>query len=310
MPKVSVLPFSESPANTAAALLTYLASKPYLPSEFVSAPLTSKALFAPVHNFLLTWNVQWSAEFGNNRTEHYTTYGRDERGHQKAHNHTRIVTDWRSWGGTDQGSASILIYAGTRLPPQAVALVEASNPRRAHQVEADAMDMDVEPFSFTEGELWSRAGVQRAGTIIDNSIRQWRQGDKQRNWHWSGSNAYTVSQLLCPVEGFALSYAGRDYLFWMDGSNASRIRHDPLPRDYRRIIRHALFFFPAGVVLYGTIWNIWHFGLDITVLYEASALLIAIIGACLYMKRRRRTVRERRVASYLRIGGPKGNRLS
>ena len=77
------------------------------------------------------------------------------------------------------------------------------------------------------------------------------QGDRQRDWHWSGHTEYTVSELLCPVEAFSLKYRDRRYFLWPN-AHKNTVTHDPLPKNFKSILyAHQVFLLPLLSALIG-----------------------------------------------------------
>ena len=283
MPEVHIIPFSCGTAETEAFVLAYLATKAYLPSEFLAKEnkVNNVTGFAPAYLFQVKWSVNWAASFGYDRREHYTTYETEIVNNvrrQQAVNHTRTVTDWHPSSGREDGEAQFLAYGGSILPVNAVSIIETMNTGSAVLADSEQLSIPVEPYDHSAREVWNESVHGRADSCIDQAVRSWAQGDHQRNWTWHGSTEYSVIDILCPFEGMEIKFNDQLYTIWVDGSDTSRIRHDDLPVDSKVLTSIVVGFLP-GVALFFLAFILWlgEYASTSTVAITFFASLAAII---------------------------------
>lgn len=257
MARVLILPFLASTSDTSAALLRYLAEEnPYLPEDFVSAQPRREAIYVPAYSYRVSWKVNWTAQFGNYRTEHYTTWDNHHLHtgkHKPAptpHNHARRVTDWRFGGGVDEGIQDLLGYAGKVLPVGARSVVIDSDPDSAIAADTSTLKMRIEKYAMTSEELWKHSVKSRADASISASVMKFSQGDVSKDWHWSGTITKDVTPLLCPVEAYAIEYKGEKFTFWVNGHNLLVDHGHKLPKDLNVMLNtHVGYALPGVAVI-------------------------------------------------------------
>lgn len=212
--------------------------------------------YAPVYVFHGSYEAQWTASFGYDRTETYTVHeSRTENGHtrQVPVTKTRIVTDWRPVNGRDSGRFSVRAYAGSRLTGatvDAVSLVEARDLPEATAYQAQfATGIGSEAFIQSDDKAYQARGKAQVNAAIDAGVENHAQGDRQRDWHWTASIQKQATTLLVPVCHVVYEFEGRQFNVWLSGADPGRMLADALPVDLAR--RKALFlgFAPAGAAL-------------------------------------------------------------
>ena len=248
MTKVLALPFLAPPHRALDKLLRSLAEDhPYLPADFLDNWPNSDRTYVPAYVFRVRWKVNWTAEFGNHRQEHYTTWNTHplHTGHHKPAptpvNNTKTVTDWRFGGGRDVGSATYVAYAGNGQLRSIAEVVATSRPEGANLVELSSVEL-TEPFYLTEDDAWNNDVRSRASETIGQSIRKYEQGDESRNWAWSGDIEKDVRHLICPIELYKLEYGGLLYYFPVNLYTLEMKHNYRMPIDRSALIRSMLFY--------------------------------------------------------------------
>jgi hypothetical protein len=203
--------------------------------------VVKEQIYVPVYQFYGSYEAQWTASFGYDRQEHYTDYEtRYENGKSRrvAVSKTKTVTDWRPVNGNDSGQFNVLAYGGSMLkasPLNVETLVE-------YKLGAESVAFDrsyvkgvaSEEFSVTESDAYSSNAKGKVNSIIDSSVRQHAQGDKQRDWHWTGSINKDSATLLVPLCHAVYEFEGKQYHVWVNGAKGDRLVATALPVDAKR----------------------------------------------------------------------------
>jgi LSD1 subclass zinc finger protein len=248
-----VIPLTVEKDALEKAVYQHLASGHYTPDDLIEQAVLTKVerFYTPAYWFSGKYEARWTASFGYDRTEHYTTYEtRQENGRsrQVPVTKTKTVTDWNPVNGTDSGAFSVLAYAGSRLDKRVLSLVE-------HSAGCDNVTdydvsfvsgFEVEPFSVTEDTAYADRGDSQVNGIIDESVHQHAQGDRQRDWHWTANIRKEGQPVIVPVCHVTYEYEGKSYHVWTDGTNPQVQVTDELPKDEKRQRNVQLGFFPAS----------------------------------------------------------------
>lgn len=213
-------------------------------------------LYVPVYAFHGSYKAQWTASFGYDRQEHYTDYEtRYENGKSRrvAVSKTRTVTDWRPVNGNDSGRFHVLAYGGTQLNASSLALTNLVE----YKLGADPVAFDPafvkgvvrEEWAVNESDAYTSRAKDKVNGIIDASVQQHGQGDRQRDWHWTANIKKEATTLLVPICHAVYEFEGKQYNVWVNGANGDRIVADPLPVDEKRKQAVAMGFAPLGLAV-------------------------------------------------------------
>lgn len=238
-----IIPLSVDEAKLTERVFEHLATGDLTPDHLLEhATFTQKDRFyAPAYVFHGSYEAQWTASFGYDRTEHYTVYeNRTENGHtrQVPVTKTRTVTDWRPVNGNDSGRFAVRAYAGNRLAGatvDAINLVEATdlpdpvayNPKFATGISSEA-------FTQSDDDAYQARAKAQVNAVIDAGVSSHAQGDRQRDWHWTASIRKQATTLLVPVCHVVFEFEGKAYNVWLSGADSNRMLADPLPVDEAR----------------------------------------------------------------------------
>lgn len=247
---VTEIPRAAPPAGTTAQLLIpmtlednalaygvlqYLAANDQVPDDMVErAVLSVKRFYMPCFAFKGFYNASWTASFGYNRTESYTAYT-----NQRVNGVTervpvtrnRTVVDWRPVNGQAVGSFALLGYGGSGLPPSAPLLLDRlRNLQQATRFDVGFVGgMETPPYTMAANESYAINSEAQVAKLVEASVMQHAQGDKQRDWHWNASTNWNASAVYVPVGHVVLEYGGKHYNAWVDGTDAANVATDALP---------------------------------------------------------------------------------
>ncbi|GAB3625369.1 hypothetical protein PTE30175_01475 [Pandoraea terrae] len=237
------------------AVFQHLADGKYTPDNLLEHATFTKIeqFFVPAYAFTGTYEAQWTASFGYNRTEHYTEYVRDSNGRSQPVNRTRTVTDWRPVNGSDSGKFGILIYGGSRLHDNALALT--TRLVEHCQMAGDVADyspsytsgFEVEAYSVPLDDAYRERGSALVDEVIDAGVKRHAQGDTQKDWHWTATTRKQSSRVLVPVCHVVYEYQGQSYNVWTDGTSTANLLADPSPQDDSRKRAVRIGFVPTAV---------------------------------------------------------------
>ncbi|HRP75271.1 MAG TPA: hypothetical protein PKZ27_06710 [Rhodocyclaceae bacterium] len=226
------------------AVQTYMASGEFTPDDLLDqAQVTTLAFhYVPAYVYSGEYEAEWTASFGYAREEHYTeyeevTHSSDGRSwtERVPRTRTRTVYDWRPAHGRDRGRFALLGYAGPQAPSFAELLRDKEDLTGLRRFDPSYLaGIDAATFAAS-GESVYAASVQ--GTInglIDTSVKQHAQGDRQQDWHWTADVNHRTESALVPLGHAVFEYRDKTYQFWVDGEDPARFKADPLPVDESR----------------------------------------------------------------------------
>ena len=293
-----VVPMAVTRAQLEDAVYQHLASGKYTPDNLLEHATFTKVeqFYAPAYVFSGRFEAEWTASFGYDRTEHYTVFERDAQGNSRPVTKTKTVTDWRPVNGTDSGRFAVLTYAGSRLQQSALPLT--SNLIELCQGRADATDYDVsytsgveiEAFSVTQSDAYRGRGKTLVDAVIEVSVKQHAQGDRQKDWHWTASTSKECSTLILPVCRVVYEYEGKSYEVWTDGTSTANLVADASPEDHSRKKSVRMGFIPAAVAAVSA-GGITFFGGNAVGHIDSPGLMLSAVGAAvLYGAVRRHSI--------------------
>ena len=238
------------------AVYQHIASGKYTPDDLLEHAAFSKVerLYVPAYIYMGSFEAEWTASFGYNRTEHYTAYERDSQGHNRADTKTKTVTDWRPVNGTDSGKFLAVGYAGKMLSQSSLKpyrLVESNHgigDAKPYDV-SYASGLESEAFGVLESEVFSTRASPQIDKTIEASVTQHAQGDQQRDWHWTAKTEKTITTALVPVCHVVYEYDGKAHHVWTDGTDTTHMVSDTLPVDQERVKAVRAGFVPVGVAV-------------------------------------------------------------
>jgi LSD1 subclass zinc finger protein len=249
-----VVPLSVERNDLIDSVYQHIASGKYTPDNLLEHATFSKVdrFYVPAYVYMGSFEAEWTASFGYDRTEHYTVHERNSQGHSVAVTKTKTVTDWRPVNGSDSGKFLAVGYAGNLLAQSPLApygLVESS-----HGI-GDAKPYDTsyvsglesEAFVVLESDVFSERASPQIDRTIERSVKKHAQGDHQRDWHWTERIEKTITSAFIPVCHVVYEYDGKAYHVWTDGTNTANMVSDTLPVDEARMKTVRAGFVPAGV---------------------------------------------------------------
>ncbi|MFN9450379.1 MAG: hypothetical protein ACK58U_12060 [Rubrivivax sp.] len=254
----AIVPLAVDEKSLLDALHEHLITGTLTPDDLLQAAVVvqKERFYVPVFEFSGSYEAQWTASFGYDRTEHYTVYeNRTENGRtrQVPVTKTRVVTDWRPASGQDSGRFSVRAYAGHRLSeagPPVLALAQDNSLGQAVPFsDAYLQATDHEACALTAEATYDERGRAQVNARIDEGVERHGQGDRQRDWHWTAQIRQQHRTVLVPVCHVAYDYQGQRYHCWSSGVDTSRWVADTLPVDKRRSWALAWGLAPLGIAL-------------------------------------------------------------
>ena len=254
----AIVPLGVSEKVLLDAVYEHLAGGTLTPDDLLACAtiVRQDRFYAPTYQFTGSYEAQWTASFGYDRTEHYTVFEtRTENGRsrQVPVTKTRTVTDWRPASGRDAGRFQVRTYAGERL--------SGAEARLSGLLEDDDLGQPV-PFdtSYTVGvsqeacaqspdQAYQRRGRDQVHACIDAGVERHGQGDRQRDWHWTADIRKQHRTVLVPVCHVSYAYQGQTYNVWTSGVDTAHLVADPLPVDRSRVKSLAWGLAPLGLAL-------------------------------------------------------------
>ncbi|MBT8610168.1 hypothetical protein G6660_08975 [Polynucleobacter paneuropaeus] len=236
----------------------YMVTGDFTPDNLLEKAVITKQWlnYVPIYMYVGSYDAQWTATFGFDRTEHYTEYVtkyENGRSFKVPETKTKTVTDWRPVNGTDAGKFATHAYAGTKLNPKAVELIEGmhlgDNKPQVFKQEYIA-GIDVEDFSFSDSDVYSSRAESKVNAIIGYKVRSHAQGDHQRDWHWTAQIEKKYLSALVPIAHSVFEYEGKEYNVWIDGSDPSKLIGDALPVDENKKRAVTLGYVPLGFAVF------------------------------------------------------------
>lgn len=264
----AILPLTVDLTALTDAVYEHLASGDLTPDHLLEHATFTKTerFYVPAYVFHGDFEAQWTASFGYDRQEQYTAYEtRTENGRsrQVPVTKTKTVTDWRPVNGSDSGSFSVLTYAGKRLfesKMNTVSLIEEKS--GADIVPFDASyttGIPIEEFGVLQGDSYRDRGKPQIDKVIDRSVAQHAQGDRQKDWHWTANVTKNCINLLAPICHAVYEFEGKSYSVWVSGANAARLVADGLPVDESRKRAVKIGFVPVVVALCSAAFALFEF---------------------------------------------------
>jgi len=280
------------------AVFQHLAEGKYTPDDLLEHASFTKfeQFFVPAYAFTGTYEAQWTASFGYDRTEHYTDFVSDGKGNSRPVTRSRTVTDWKPVNGTDTGKFSVLTYGGSRLSESQLNLPARLVERcRLGSNVADyspsfTSGFEIEAYAVAPNDAYSARGKDQVNAIVDAGVKQHAQGDRQRDWHWTGSTRKKTSRVLVPVCHVVYEYKGCTYNVWTDGTSTANLVADTAPVDDSRKRAVQLGFIPAGVAVLGFAIAAISSPISISELPESALMWVGVAAALLYGGIRRQAV--------------------
>jgi hypothetical protein len=277
------------------AVYEHLASGDMTPDQLLEhATFTKKERFyAPAYGFRGDFVAKWTASFGYNRQEEYTAYEtRTENGqsYRVPVTKTKTVTDWRPVSGTDTGEFAVLAYAGQQLLAATAGAVNLIENQPGHEAvtfnPSYTTGIPVETYAVSADDAYRDRGNSQVNKIIDHSVHQHAQGDRQKDWHWTTNINKTSSTILVPICHAIYEYQGTSYHVWIGGTNASQVVADILPVDANRQWAVKYGFLPIIVATIASSFAVFALG------YNALVPIGVVLAAVLYGFLRRSAIIE------------------
>ncbi len=289
----AILPLTVELTELTDAVYEHLASGDMTPDQLLEhATFTKKERFyTPAYGFRGDFEAKWTASFGYNRREEYTAYEtRTENGqsYRVPVTKTRTVTDWRPVSGTDTGAFAVLAYAGKQLletTTGAVSLVEKQPDGEVVPFNPSyTTGIPVEPYAASADDAYRDRADSQVNQIIDRSVHQHAQGDRQKDWHWTATINKDSFTMLVPLCHAVYEYQGASYHVWLSGTNASRLAADQLPVDVNRKRAVKYGFLPILAAAVASGFAVFSLG------YNAITPVCVVLAAILYGFLRRRSI--------------------
>ena len=244
------------------AVEAYMASGDYTPDDLIDKALITKLemSYRPAYLFSGDYDANWTASFGYDRIEHYNVieerYDSElKRKVSREVTKTKTVTDWRPHSGVASGQYAFVGYAGQTINDSSVlSLIEGCSTRNL----ADFSDqflaqIPTEPFTVLAEKSFSNRAKGRLNELIDRSVKEHAQGDRQRDWAWNSQSSRREHSLFVPVCRAQFEYNDAIYEFWTDGTDTGRRVGDPLPVDKGKKSRVRRGFIPLIILSVATI---------------------------------------------------------
>jgi len=280
------------------AVFQHLAEGKYTPDNLLEHATFTKVeqFFVPAYVFTGSYEAQWTASFGYDRTEHYTDYVRDTNGNSRPVSKTKTVTDWRPVNGTDTGDFSARTYAGSRLNDGVLNL----STRLVEQcrVAGDVVDysasftsgFEVEAYGMRPNEAYAARGEALVNHAIEAGVMRHAQGDRQKDWHWKAKTSKQSSRVLIPVCHVVYEFQGKAYNVWTDGTSTENLVADAAPEDDSRKRAVRIGFVPAAAAAIGFVFAISNVSGSVSDLPESPLMWIGLAGSLLYGALRRHAI--------------------
>ncbi|WP_158540818.1 tetratricopeptide repeat protein [Thiomonas sp. X19] len=280
----AILPLSVSRTDLVDAVYEHLASGDLTPDNLLEHATFTKteSFYVPAYIFTGDFEAKWTASFGYDRKEQYTIIEERRENGRTTHvpvTKTKTVTDWRPASGTDSGNFSVVAYGGKRLLDATVPatdLVEGSVKDGIVEFDASFITgVELEDFAASEADIYKHRARPQINSLIDNSVEQHAQGDRQKDWHWTAEiNKECISALL-PICHAVYEFEAKAYHVWVSGNNVAKIRADALPVDKKRKNSLKLGYLPLGVAAISSAFAVGK--LDAAWMWPAASLALALL---------------------------------
>lgn len=209
--------------------------------------------FVPTFLFRGNYEANWTASFGYDRQEAYTAY-RTVNGEQQAYTAYRTVTDWRPASGVDSGSFAVKSEGGDSAHPNAKYIAEGMSLGTLEPFSPKFVSgFPVTEFNRGPNDAFALSGEAKVKAVVDRGVKSHAQGNRQKDWRWTGKWNWESSTVLVPIAKASFEYEEKSYSVWFDGSNPSIFLGDALPQDQNRKKAIRAGFLPAAIAAAGTI---------------------------------------------------------
>ncbi|MBB5018401.1 hypothetical protein HNQ59_001689 [Chitinivorax tropicus] len=261
----------------------YMVTGEYTVDDLVTQAVISSVdlIYVPLYLLSGEYEARWSASFGYTRSEEYTEWKKDPHSNgQKAVTRQREITDWHPASGTHRGHFRKYCYAGTMLTGEMMDLVTTSDADMTSYSGPLASQYQVEPCRLTPAQVAIDPSKFDLDTDISNSIRQYAQGDKQRDWRWTTSllDNPDVYKYLAPVARVTFTYQNKAYRVWIDGHRGQKHVGDPLPEDSTRKSQDFRAMLPFLIALLGWFGTLYFWGWADSATWQ---ILLGVLGGTL-----------------------------
>lgn len=262
----------------------YMVTGQYTPDNLIEKAVITKQwlYYVPVYLYVGSYEARWTATFGYDREEHYTEYEtkyENGRSYKVPVTKTKTVTDWRPANGSDAGNFAAHAYAGTKLSPKAIELIEkmymGDNKPQIFKQEFVA-GIDIEEFASNENDVYSSRAESKVNAIIDIKVKSHAQGDRQKDWHWTAQIDKKSLSALVPIAHSVFEYEGKEYNVWIDGSDPSKLVGDDLPVDENKKAAVNLGYIPLAIGVIASLISLW--GLNAPFDGELFVMVAASLG--------------------------------
>lgn len=200
-----------------------------------------KLFYYPAYNITGSYTTHWTASFGYDRQEQYREWNSISK---KWEMKTKTVTDWSPASGTVSGNfgyvspaTALVASTGFDVPKEAGAAaleVAACTPLKNatgfdphYQIGFTAL-----PYTMSADDAWDCHGSSQLETTIGLKVHQNRQGDRQKDWHWSSKKDFDATKrVYVPVAQVKFEYKGESYYCYVNGDDMNVVRGTDLPVD-------------------------------------------------------------------------------
>jgi LSD1 subclass zinc finger protein len=280
------------------AVFQHLAEGNYTPDNLLEHATFTKIeqFFVPAYAFTGSYEAQWTASFGYDRTEHYTDFVRDSKGNSRPVSKTRTVTDWRPVNGSDTGDFSVLTYGGARLSDSPLDLTTRLVERC--RMGGELVDystsftsgFEVEAYGIRPNDAYAGRGEALVEKVIEAGVMRHAQGDRQKDWHWKSKKHKQSSRVLIPVCHVVYEFQGQAYNVWTDGTSTQNLVADKAPEDHSRKREVRIGFVPLAAAVVGAVIAVSGASEGIGNLPASALMWFGLAGSLLYGVLRRRGI--------------------
>jgi cell division protein FtsN len=224
------------------------------PADLVESAVitTCEVLYLPAYFYVGSYEANWTASFGYDRKEEYTVYEEQFDSSlgtrvRRPVTKTRTVTDWRPMNGREAGSFKLTGYAGTEQPAQVRKLLSEMEWSDSKDFDAAFLQgIRCENRVRTSDQIYSEFVRQDLNALIARDVKNNKQGDQQKDWHWKADVTKTSTSYLLPLGWVRFVYKDKEYNFWVDGTDIGKTIGDKLPIDSMTLISSALSHLPTA----------------------------------------------------------------
>ena len=278
-----IIPLALSVEQLESQVYAFMASGHYTPDDMLEAAtlIQRERFYVPAYRFAIEYEATWTASFGYDRQEPYTSYRTvtvNGQSRQEAYTAYRTVTDWRPANGVDAGTFVVSAYAGQSLaksaltPADIVSEVAAAATPTAFNA-SFMTGLNTEDFSISASQAFQTLGG-KIDNMIGDKVKAHAQGDRQQDWRWNAKTSHVGNTVYVPLTHVVFDYKGREYHYWADGASGKTMRADPLPEDDDRKQLVNKGFVPVGLAAVGVAASsaLWSFS------WASLAAVVALGG--------------------------------